>query len=248
MKRYQCVSGLFLLSFFACVPDWASAQTPAPTPTPNQPQPKAQPKPEPQEGDDPFRGLKWGVGVAFSSNLGGVGNVTVDSNKVVRVTKENSGAARGAFELHYFFKFCNDTIGKRFVYLPRSYDRTTGKLECDTNTTGHVGNDVAFGMGPFVSLNTSPFDSSGGKVFESVGVGWMVGLNAYDTRKSEATVVHTLNIGIGAILDTSVKTLAPGVVNGQTTTITDQNLLTTQSTKTGWMVMLSYKLFDINLK
>jgi hypothetical protein len=148
---------------------------------------------------DPFRGLKWGLGVAYSSSLGGVGNVTVNPiTKVVTVQKENAGAARGVFEAHYFWEFCNSNRG-----------------------------------------NTSPFDTSGAssssKLFDSVGVGWMIGLNAYDPTKSTG------------LLDTGVRVLAPGVVEGQVTNLPDP-FLTKSVTKTGFMALLTYKIFDVSVK
>ena len=106
-----------------------------------------------------------GIGVAYSSSLGGVGAVTVDpATKVVHVTKQNAGAARGVFEAHYFFKYCADMIGGYF-YRPDRYVDAKSPMECQTHDSkphygrpiSDYGNDVAFGMGPFVSLNTSPF-------------------------------------------------------------------------------------------
>ena len=174
-------------------------------------------------------------------SLGGVGAVSVDPvTKVVRVTKQNQGAARGLFEVHYYFKLCNGGLGN--VYRPQ-YNSSTGSKDC-------LPEDPQFAMGPFVSLNTSPFDTSGGsgaKVFDSVGMGWMLGLNAYDAQPN-SKLVHTINFGVGVIIDTSVKSLAPGVQDGQVTTITDDKFLTRQVTKTGWMLLLSYKLVDINLQ
>jgi hypothetical protein len=202
----------------------------------------------PAEGTDPFRGLKWGLGIAMTSSLGGVGTVTIDpTSKVVHVTKLNSSAARGAFELHYFFKFCNEIANGGFIHLPRDWPTSGG------GPPGCPERSTQFGMGPFVSLNTSPFDTSGtfaSKVFDSVGAGWMIGLNAYDNQTLTSTLVHSLNFGIGAVLDTSVRQLANGVQDGQVTAIapTNQDLLTTQTTKIGWMAILSYRLFEVNLK
>jgi hypothetical protein len=196
---------------------------------------------------DPFRGLKWGLGVAYSSSLGGVGNVVVDpTTKIVHVQKENAGAARGIFEAHYFWKFCNaSNLGGPPVHLPNEFHRlgnTQGVWECPVE-------EVPFGMGPFVSLNTSPFDTSGSssssKLFDSVGAGWMIGLNAYDPTKS--TGLQSLNFGIGVIIDTGVQVLAPGVVDGQVTTL-PQSYLIRSVTKTGFMALLTYKILDVSVK
>jgi hypothetical protein len=197
---------------------------------------------------DPFRGLKFGLGVAYSSSLGGVGTVTVNpTTKVVTVQKENAGAARGVFEAHYFWEFCNATNrGGPFVHLPNVFyplgDNVQGVWKCPLD-------EVPFGMGPFVSVNTSPFDTSGAssnsRLFDSVGLGWMIGLNAYDPTKS--TGLQSLNFGIGAIIDTGVRVLAPGVVEGQVTNLTDP-FLTKSVTKTGFMAVLTYKIFDVTQK
>jgi hypothetical protein len=212
------------------------------------------------EGPDAFRGLKWGLGVAYSSSLGGVGTATIDqTTHVVHITKQNVGAACGVFELHYFFKFCNDLRGRGF-YCPDLWVRESGTFQCQNNTSKKayqadpqidLGDDTQFGMGPFVSLNTSPFDTSGnsgnGKVFDSVGMGWMIGLNAYDQQQN-LRVLHSLNFGVGLIIDTAVRTLVPGVSDGQFTTFTQDGQLTRQVTRTGWMMLLSYKLFDFTLQ
>ena len=195
---------------------------------------------------NPFRGLKFGLGVAYSSSLGGVGSVSVDpTTRVVHVTKQNASAARGVFEAHYFWEFCNATNrGGAFIYIPSHYDTSTRKYECWTDNATYK--DVSFGMGPFVSLNTSPFDtsgsSSGAKLFDSVGLGWMIGLNAFPTGPSG---LHSLNFGVGAIIDTGVKVLSPGVMDGLPTTLpagTETRLVT----KTGFMALLTYKIVDIS--
>jgi len=70
---------------------------------------------------NPFRGLKFGLGAAYSSSLGGVGSVSVDpTTRVVHVTKQNASAARGVFEAHYFWEFCNATNrgAPLFIYRP----------------------------------------------------------------------------------------------------------------------------------
>jgi hypothetical protein len=168
---------------------------------------------------------------------------------VVHVKKQNSGAARGVFEAHYFWKFCNGSNrGASFIYIPNHYDENSGAYECDTNVKlGPLSyRDVPFGMGPFVSLNTSPFDpsSSSAKLFDSVGVGWMIGLNAHDVS-SGAPALHSFNFGVGLIIDTGVKVLSPGVVDGQPSPLPAGNE-TRLVTKTGFLALLTYKIIDIS--
>lgn len=150
-----------------------------------------------------FKGLKWGVALVYSSEKGGVGDVVKDSNNIVRVKKENQAAARGAFELHYFFP---------------------------TKT------NPSFGWGPFVSLNTKPVDNlSGGNFFSSVGAGLMVGVDAFSGVEGSS-----INLGLGYLIDTEVKELAPGVAAGQATSL-NADELTNSTTKGGFMAILSYK-------
>jgi hypothetical protein len=261
MKKDLCLSVSAFLLFACSQPALAADQTSPGQKPSGAPQMLCDPSTDktcklttpslPPEGSDPFRGLKWGLGVAVSSSLGGVGSVAIDPNtKVVHVTKLNSSAARGAFELHYFFKFCNENHlpGGSFFTLTSQWNNNTQTYECRPGA-------IQFGMGPFVSLNTSPFDTSGNfsvKLFDSVGAGWMIGFNAYDNPNPSASpaLVHTLNFGVGAILDTSVNQLAVGVQDGQITSVpaANQNSLIVQTTKIGWMAIVSYRLFEVNLK
>lgn len=247
MKKYKCGSVLAFLLFVACSQSAIAAEKP-PAPGNGMPAPACDPTKDknclPQEGPDPFRGLKWGLGVAVSSSLGGVGGIAIDpTTKIVHVTKLNASAARGAFELHYFFKFCDEhKSGGPFFAGTSVWKGQT--WECSDRAT-------QFGMGPFVSLNTSPFDTSGNfnvKVFDSVGAGWMIGINAYDSPASNT--IHTINIGVGVILDTGVNQLVAGVQDGQITSVPpgNQNSLIVQTTKIGWMAIVSYRLFEVNLK
>jgi hypothetical protein len=59
--------------------------------------------------------------------------VTVDpATKVVRVTNK-TGAARGLFEVHYYFKLCNGGLQMSMTgsFLDRSMDRQPEDPNCD---------------------------------------------------------------------------------------------------------------------
>jgi hypothetical protein len=193
-------------------------------------------------GADPFKGLHWGLGVLYSSSLGGVGEVRKDAAGVVHVTRENAGAARAAFEMHYFFKMCWQTpsLMSSLISFPAPPEEYADK--------GCGPNKYAFGIGPFASLNTSPLDNiSGTRVFDSMGIGVMLGLNAFDDPSpAQQAKFHSVNLGIGAIIDTRVKDLAPGVLEGRVSAL-PEGLLTRETTRVGFQVMLSYKLFTFNL-
>jgi hypothetical protein len=171
-------------------------------------------------------GLHYGLGVSASEGFGGVGEVKKDSAGIVRVTRENSGAARAVFEMHYFlhtpFPFLQP------VHKPGEYGPEPA-------------NQLIMAWGPYASLNSSPIGATDGKLFDSVSAGWMVGFKIPGLEK------HSLNLGFGALLDTNVKRLTPGVVPNQTTTV-DPAFLTRTETALGWQAIISYKIFDLNLK
>jgi hypothetical protein len=171
-------------------------------------------------------GLHFGLGVSASQGLGGVGDVKKDTNGIVRVVRQNNGAARGLFELHYF------------MHTPFPFLQPQHK-------PGEYGpepaNQLIMAWGPYVSLNTSPFGADNGKVFDAVGAGWMLGFKIPGVEK------HSLNIGAGVLLDSNVRKLTPGVLPDHTTAV-DPAFLTHSETSIGWQVLISYKLFDFNLK
>jgi hypothetical protein len=95
--------------------------------------------------------------------------VTLDPNtRVVRVTQQNAGAARGLFEVHYYFKLCNGIGSGAGIHSPNVRSDLSRNLECPLY-------EPQFATGPFVSLNTNPFDTSG----NYGGCGWSRG-NAPD--------------------------------------------------------------------
>jgi hypothetical protein len=184
-------------------------------------------------GPDALRGLHWGVGLLYSSNLGGVGDVTLvqsGGNNTVRVTKANAAAARAAFELHYF-------IPSEYFFRAKSAN--------GVQPSNGAPDPIRWAVGPFVSLNSKPLDNFGSSpALSSVGAGVMFGVNPFVDDATGQSVSHSVNIGIGWMIDTAVKELTPGVVDGQPTTLT-QDQLTRTVTKNGFMAILSYN-FALN--
>ena len=209
-------------------------------------------------GNDAFRGLHWGIGAVYTPSLGGVGKVTGGAGVPVHVSQQNDSAARAAFELHYFFPVCGIQGGIRF---PRYY--SDGKIECggynnqgpvrDRMGTIDYENSTAdkiqtWGIGPYVSLNSPPTGGGSGgtsQTFSSFGAGVMVGFNAFDSTDPNA-FKHSVNFAAGLLVDTNVRHLAPGVVNGQVSSLA-ANDLTVGQTRTGMMFMLSYQLLSFNI-
>jgi hypothetical protein len=61
-----------------------------------------------------FAGLKFGVGLSFTSDTGKndrVDDAVIDANGVVRVNKTNNALARVVLESHYFFTTRRDWLG-----------------------------------------------------------------------------------------------------------------------------------------
>jgi hypothetical protein len=184
-------------------------------------------------GADALKGLHWGVGLLYSSNLGGVGDVTLvqsGGNNIARVTKANAAATRAAFELHYF-------IPSEYFFRPKP----ANGVQLSNGAPDHI----RWAVGPFVSLNSKPLDNFGSSpALSSVGAGVMFGVNPFVDDATGQSVSHSVNIGIGWMIDTAVKELTPGVVDGQPTTLT-QDQLTRTVTKNGFMAILSYN-FALN--
>lgn len=165
------------------------------------------------QSENSLRGLHWGMGILYSSSRGGVGDVSIVQQagvNTVRVNKSNDSAARAAFELHYFL----DPMKVRLSGLT-----------------------AEAGIGPFVSLNSKPLDNLSGSTFSSVGLGLMIGANAFP---GSGNTSHSINFGVGWMVDTDVKRLAVGVYDGQATTIADKSLLVRSTTSQGFMALLSY--------
>jgi len=172
------------------------------------------------QGPDALKGFHWGIGLLYSASFG-VGNVTLTksgSNNIVKVTSENGAPARAAFELHYFIP-------------PPSPALKTSTIQ--------------WAWGPFISVNSKPLsDVAASPAISSIGAGLMIGANAFVDDASAKSVSHSVNLGIGWMVDTGVKELAPGVVDGHVTTLT-QDQLTRTETKSGFMALLSYN-FALN--
>jgi hypothetical protein len=100
------------------------------------------------------------------------------------------------------------------------------------------------GMGPFVSLNSKPVGDIAASDLSSVGAGLMIGANAYVNDIGGKSVSHSINLGLGWMVDSGVKQLVPGVVDGQVTTLEQGDLLHT-TTRSGFMAILSYN-FALN--
>jgi hypothetical protein len=178
---------------------------------------------------DPLAGFHYGIGVGVNSNLGGIGAVSKDpGTNIVRITRDNPAAARGLFEIHYYIP--TKSLYPTVQSVPGFYTA----------------------LGPYISLNTAPLGSGNavGQLFDSVGLGLMFGIQGGGCDKNNIVCnneLYSFNIGIGALIDTNVQRLRTGVVENQPTAIPENQLLS-KSTRAGFQVLFSYKLFSFNLK
>jgi hypothetical protein len=178
---------------------------------------------------DPLAGFHYGIGVGVSSNLGGIGAVSKDpTTNIVRITRDNPAAARGLFEIHY--------------YIPTKSLYPTAQTVPGFYTA----------LGPYISLNTAPIGGGGetSQLFDSIGMGLMFGIQGGGCDKNNIVCnneLYSFNIGIGALIDTNVQQLRTGVIDNQPSAIPQDQLLS-KTTKIGFQVLFSYKLFSFNLK
>ena len=97
------------------------------------------------------------------------------------------------------------------------------------------GDNPLWAWGPFISLNSAPAGSiTKDSAFSSFGAGLMIG------AKVDTAGQHSVNFGVGWLVDTDVKQLAPGVYDGATTTLTKTDDLLRTRTSQGFMSILSY--------
>ena len=177
-----------------------------------------------QQSLEALLGFHWGLGLLYSSDLGGIGQVDVvpgaNNTSVVKVQKQNNSAARAGLELHYFIpiRFYNSRQDRgywRTDYLlmqEQAIDKN-GVLAASWKPSDW---EPEMSIGPFISLNTRPLDQLGnGNPFPSAGMGIMVGGKPFLGGSEDTSSVQ---LGLGWLIDTDVKELSPEFTDGQATT------------------------------
>lgn len=170
------------------------------------------------QGANALRGLHWGTGLLYDSSRGGVGEVKIVSNGGNNTIRVTK--ENGAAVRAAF---------ELHYFFPMKGASFAGNQEPN------------WAWGPFVSLNSKPLDNFTGPVFTSAGIGLMVGAKVGQDNQ------HSINLGVGWLVDTDVKRLAAGISDGQATTLApgSESGLLTSRTAQGAMVMLSYN-FTLN--
>lgn len=175
-----------------------------------------------------FGGIDFGIGVAFSYDLGGERRVrqTELVNGLVRVTQADNARARMILESHYLFtpegrwlfgrdNYCAD--GRVLVSRERhQYTRRTGGEISPPGNVDDVTDRPAgrtyvsctpqlnWGFGPFIALQPGS-----DAIIDAVGAGLMVGFRRAGDRN------QSFNFGIGMLYDVDVRVLGPGITANQ---------------------------------
>ncbi len=154
--------------------------------------------PKKSEADDEgdkgsFAGLKLGVGLSFTLDVGKLARISEAEikNGIVRVTDQNNGRARIMLESHYFFTPCGRFLG--MGGSTRNDDQKLGDGRCTSDDP-----DLArWGYGPFVAIQPGS-----GEIIDAIGAGLMVGFR----RKGS----QSFNIGVGIVIDPNTRVLGDG--------------------------------------
>jgi hypothetical protein len=165
-----------------------------------------------QEAQELLWGLKLGAGVSLvtSGRRQSIREVTVDTNRIVRITKEDNSSVNYLLEAHYFFTPDHPFLGM------------------DKFTTG------SWGIGPFVAVQTGA-----DRALSGIGFGLMLGFKQPVTNPLTATNL-SWNIGVGALYDPAVKVLGTGIYANQPLPAGEAVVRTTEVGGWGLMVMTSF--------
>jgi hypothetical protein len=164
-------------------------------------------------------GPNFGIGVAANIDLGKSDRITeadIVSGNRIAVKKERNDFARVLFEAHYFFTPPDTKI------LGTYYNCA---IQCDASRPRD------FGFGPFVAVQPSQ-----NEIIDAIAFGLMVGFK----QPAVGTSGSSWNFGVGAIIDPSVKTLAPGFRGGQPLPAGETQIRFTERSEWGLILMSSF--------
>ena len=210
-------------------------QAPATQPPQNQdPPPDQQPPVQQPQNDDPppdpqrnmaddddnkqrFGGIEFGIGMAFTSDLGDHARVREAQlvNGTVRITRGDDTRARLVLESHYFF-------------TPPGGLPILGLVN-PTRAEREKGRQPMWGFGPFVAIQPGTDN-----VIDAIGGGIMLGLR----RGTDGT--DSFNIGAGVLFDLDVQTLGDGLVENQPLPAGETEIRFRRRAQSGFMIMSSF--------
>lgn len=165
-------------------------------------------------GKQTFGGINFGVGVAFSYDLGSNGRVSDASvvDGIVRVNRTENVRARFVLESHFLFTPTNIGGVKRFF----GFENTATEKN--------------WGVGPFIALQPGGAEA----IIDAIGAGVMVGL-----RRS-GTGTDSFNIGVGVLYDLNVQTLGDGILENMPLPGLEEEVRFKRQEQSGLLIMSSY--------
>ncbi|WP_230772659.1 hypothetical protein [Sphingomonas sp. Leaf4] len=178
-----------------------------------------------ETGRQRFGGIDFGIGVAFSYDLGNNDRVKEAEivNGIVRVTHTENIRARLILESHYFFTpksalFSNYTGANCAGYTgyPDQYEDCTSRRK-------------TFGIGPFMAVQPGSDN-----IIDAIGAGVMLGFR----RREEKSA--SFNIGIGVLYDVDTQILGEGFVENGAPPIGETQVRFRRQSQSGLLIMTSY--------
>jgi len=178
-----------------------------------------------QTGRQKFGGIDFGIGIAFSYDLGN--NRRVKSAEIVdgllRVTQTENVRARLILESHYFFT----------PLLP--FTQNYAGVACYAYQTGSdpyddcIAKRKNFGIGPFMAIQPGTDN-----VIDAIGAGLMFGFRRREDQGS------SFNIGIGVLYDVDTQILGDGFVENRPPPGNETEVRFRRQSQSGLLVMTSY--------
>ena len=177
------------------------------------------------DGRQKFGGIDFGIGVAFSYDLGNhqrVKEATIVDN-IVRVTRTENVRARLILESHYFFTPPSAALGNYSgAFCDTMQDYPDQKDDCDNRRKN-------FGIGPFMAIQPGTDN-----IIDAIGAGVMIGLR----RRQETSA--SFNIGIGVLYDVNTQILGDGFVENQAPPGKETEVRFRRGSQSGLLIMTSY--------
>lgn len=170
-----------------------------------------------ETGTQKFGGIEFGIGIAFSYDLGDNDRIKEAEvvNGIVRVTDQENVGARIILESHYLFT----PVQGFFANIAKNvFD-----LE---NRRGGV---KTWGVGPFMALQPGTDN-----IIEAVGAGLMMGFRRPGTESD------SFNIGVGILYDLNVRTLGEGILADEALPEGEEDIRYLEQEQSALLVMTSY--------
>jgi len=165
-----------------------------------------------------FGGIEFGIGMAFSTDLGD--NIRVREaqivNGLVRVTRSDDTRARLILESHYFLT----PPGRGLPFLG---------LVNPTREERAAGQQPMWGFGPFVAVQPGSDN-----VIDAIGGGLMFGL------RRPTTGTDSFNVGLGFLYDLDVQTLGDGIIENEPLPAGETEIRYRRRAQSGFMIMSSF--------